>query len=156
MGQWKQGEYKIQYPDKYLLQKKVVKYKSNLEERVCYFLDCNSNVVKWQYEGMSIPYLKPIFMGGKLHHVEEHKYVIDFYAEIKDNDGSIKKYIIEVKSKSATKPPIKPKRMTNKAHQRYLQECATFAVNSNKWSSAKKYCEDNGIIFKMLLDDQII
>lgn len=156
MGSWKQGTYKIQNPDKYLLQKKEVKYKSNLEERVCYYLDCNSNVVSWQYEGLSIPYFKPIFIGGKFHHVEEHKYIIDFYCEIKDKDETIKKYILEVKSKSATKPPIKPKKMTSKSHQRYLQECATYAVNSNKWMSAKKWASENGIIFKMLLDDQIL
>lgn len=159
MAKWKNGIYKIQNPDKYMLQKKEAHYKSNLEERTCYFLDMNSNVVRWQYEGYAINYQKPMFVGGKLHPTkpfETRRYIIDFYAEIKDKDGTIKKYILEVKSASATRPPIRPKRMTSKAQQRFIQECATFAINRSKWDAAKKFCDEHGIIFKMLLDDAIL
>ena len=154
-AKWKNGIYIIQNPDKYILPKKEVHYKSSLEERMCFYLDNNVNVIKWQYEGYSIDYPKPIFLGGKLHHVETHKYIPDFYCEIKDKTGNVQKYFLEIKSKSASVRPIKPKHMTSKASQRYLQECALFAVNSNKWMTAKKWCEDHGIIFKMVLDDQI-
>ena len=156
MGQWKNGIYKVQNPDKYMLPNKEVHYKSSLEERMCYYLDNNTNVIRWQYEGFNIVYPKPIFEAGRLHHVEEHKYVLDFYAEIKDKDGTVKKYLLEIKSKSATSPPIRPKKLTTKTSQRYLQECALYAVNSNKWMTAKKWCNDHGIIFKMVLDDAIL
>lgn len=136
--------------------KTEVHYKSNLEERVCFWLDNNSKVIRWQYEGFSIDYAKPKFEGGRLHHIETHKYLPDFYVELYEKDGSIGKYIIEVKSKSATQPPIKPKKMTTKASQRYLQECALFAVNMNKWSAAKKFAKDRGLKFKMILDTDIL
>jgi hypothetical protein len=156
MAKWKNGWYVLQNPQKYIGEKTKVNYKSNLEERVMFWLDNNLKVLKWAYENVAIDYPKPVFMNGRLHHIETHKYFLDFYVELLENDQSIGKYIIEVKSKSATRPPIKPKKITKKSQERYMQECATYVVNSNKWSAAKKFADTNGIKFKMLLDSDIL
>ena len=152
---WKQGTYRIQNPQKYIGGKTEIKYKSGLEERVMYFLDNNLNILRWNYEGISIIYLKPIFENWQIHHVEERKYYLDFYAEIKQKDGTIQRYLLEIKSKSATIPPLKPKKMTPKAQRRYINDCMVYAINKNKWNAAKVFCENKGWKFKMVLDDQI-
>jgi len=152
---WKQGDFKISNPSKYIGEKTIIQYKSGLEERVFWFLDNNQNIIRWSYEQNPIPYLKPLFENGRLHHVEERKYFLDFYAEVRESNGTICKYLLEIKSKSETLPPIRPKKMTPKASQRYQAQCQTYVINMNKWKSAQKYCNDRGWKFKIITDEQI-
>jgi hypothetical protein len=152
---WKTGFYTIQNPSKYFGEKKELKYKSGLEERVFYYCDNNLNVIKWGYEVIKIEYLKPIFENWQLHHVEKHNYIPDLYLEIKENSGNIVKYLVEIKSKSDTIPPKQPSRMTQKALLQYQFKAQTYACNSNKWKSAEKWCKNNGIVWKLLTDDKI-
>lgn len=153
---WKQDWYVLQKPEKYINKKKTrIFYKSNLEQRVFYFCDNNLNVLRWEYEGMTIPYLRPVFLNWKLHHVEKHEYVPDLYVEIKENDGKIGKYLIEIKSKSDTIAPQMPKRRTQKSLRQFQFKAQQYAVNSNKWSAAEKWCRENGITWKIIMDDKI-
>lgn len=155
MAKWHQDWYIIKNPQKYIGNKEKVFFKSNLENRVMFYLDNNSNIIRWSYEQNPIPYLRPMFESGKLHHIEERNYFLDFYCEVKERDGSINKYLLEIKSKSETLPPIRPKKMSSKAYQRYQNACQTYAINMNKWKSAKKYCDDKGWKFKIITDDLI-
>jgi len=153
MSKWKQGTYTLKHPEKYL-GKENPKYKSGLEERCFYYFDTNINILSWCYEPFPIPYFKPIIENNQIH-MEERKYYVDFIATIKDTSGTIKKYMIEVKSKSETMPPVQPKKMTQKNKTRLMNEQLTFAVNQAKWQAASKFALAHDMNFIHLTDDMI-
>ena len=72
------------------------------------YCDTNDSVIEWGSEEVIIPYLSP--WDGRI-----HRYFPDFYIKIKQHDGSVKKFIIEIKPKKQCSPPEKkPKRKTKK------------------------------------------
>ena len=67
-------------------------------------------------------------------------------------DQITKKFIIEVKPKYQTKPPVKnPKRKTKK----WYKDVENWGINSAKWKSATEYCEDQNMEFKILTEDHL-
>ena len=96
-------------------------------------------------EEVIVPYISP--WDGKL-----HRYFPDFYMKVKQSNGTTKKFIIEVKPKYQTKPPVKnPKRKTKK----WYKDVEAWGINSAKWKSANQYCEDKGMEFKILTEDHL-
>ena len=71
--------------------------------------------------------------------------------ETKDKSGSIETILIEIKPKKQT---IKPE-MKKKSKKTFLTESYTFMVNEAKWTSAKKYCQENDIKFQILTEDEL-
>jgi mannose-6-phosphate isomerase class I len=65
--------------------------------------------------------------------------------------GKTKKYIIEVKPKKQTNPPVKKSRVT----KTYLYEMKTYAVNQAKWKAAQEFCKDNGMQFKIVTEEEL-
>jgi hypothetical protein len=54
--------------------------------------------------------------------------------------------------KAQCKPPVKnPKRKT----RRWFKEVQTWGINQAKWKSATKYCDDQGMEFKILTEDHL-
>jgi hypothetical protein len=71
---------------------------------------------------------------------------------VKQHDGSLQKFIIEIKPKKQCKPPTKePKRKT----KRYINEVKAWGVNSAKWKYATEWCDNNGMEFKILTEDDL-
>ena len=138
-------KYKTRNPSKYIGDPTNIICRSLWERRVCKYLDDNINVIRWGSEELVIPYYSPVDR-------KKHRYYPDFIAEIKDNEGKVKTYVIEVKPKKQTKPPKKPKRQTKS----YINECMTFAVNEAKWNSANKFCKKEGWKFIILTEDNIL
>ena len=116
--------------------------RSSWERKMCKYLDLNKNVLKWSSEEISIPYFSNVDN-------KWHKYYPDFLAEILDSNNNIKKYMIEVKPEKQTKPPKKKNSRT------YLNEMKTFSINISKWEAAKKVCDENGWIFKIITEKEI-
>ena len=102
------GIYKPINPKKYRGNSNQVVYRSLWERKLMVYCDNNKAVLEWGSEEVIIPYLSP--WDGKL-----HRYFPDFYMKVKQANGSIKKFIIEVKPKAQCKPPVKnPKRKTKR------------------------------------------
>jgi hypothetical protein len=112
------------------------------------WLDANPSVKKYGYEVVTIPYRFDV--DGQVHH-----YIIDFYAEIVDNNNHIDKYLIEIKPKKQTEKPVMPKRQSAKSMKNYLYEAREYIKNQNKWAYAQNYCRANGLIFKILNKDNL-
>jgi len=108
------------------------------------YCDREDNVIEWGSEEIIIPYRCPT--DGRV-----HRYYPDFYLKVRDKDGSLKKYIVEVKPKKQTKPPAQPKRKTKK----FMQETFTFMKNTAKWKAAKNYCDDRRMEFLILTEDHL-
>ena len=131
-------------PRKYKGDYNNIIYRSLWERKFMVYCDNNSAVLEWGSEEIIIPYISPL--DGK-----RHRYFPDFYAKIKQADGSIKKFIIEVKPKKYCKPPDIPKRKT----KYFIAEVRTWGVNKAKWEAAIEYCNDKGMEFKILTEDHL-
>ena len=139
------GRYFPTNPKKYKGNPNQIVYRSLWERKVMVYCDKNDAIIEWGSEEVIVPYLSP--MDGKI-----HRYFPDFYMKVRQADGSTKKFIIEVKPKSQCKQPVKnPKRRTTK----WFNEVKTFAINQAKWKSAKEFCEDKGMEFKIFTEDHI-
>ena len=128
---------------KYLGKASDIIYRSSYELKFMNWCDLNESVIGWVSEEIVIPYRSPLDK-------RIHKYYIDFYAEIKQANGVIKKYLIEVKPKRFTKPP-EPRRKTKK----YLQEVAQWGVNEAKWNSAKQFCKKQNMEFMIITEKEL-
>ena len=139
------GRYFPTNPKKYRGNPNQIIYRSLWERKVMVYCDKNDAIIEWGSEEVIVPYLSP--MDGKI-----HRYFPDFYMKVRQADGSTKKFIIEVKPKSQCKQPVKnPKRRTTK----WFNEVKTFAINQAKWKSARQFCEDKGMEFKIFTEDHI-
>ncbi len=120
-------------------------YRSMWERRLMDYCDRTSKVLEWGSEEIAIPYVSPVDQ-------RIHRYFPDFYMKVKQKDGTLKRFIIEVKPKGQLKPPTKtPKKRTRK----WLNEVKTYAVNRAKFNSATEYCKDKGFEFKILTEDHL-
>ena len=139
------GRYFPTNPKKYKGNPNQIVYRSLWERKVMVYCDKNDAIIEWGSEEVIVQYLSP--MDGRI-----HRYLPDFYMKVRQADGSTKKFIIEVKPKSQCKQPVKnPKRRTTK----WFNEVKTFAINQAKWKSAREFCEDKGMEFKIFTEDHI-
>ena len=109
------------------------------------YCDNTDAILEWGSEEIIIPYRSP--WDGKI-----HRYFPDFYIKVRQSNGAIKKFIIEVKPKYQTKPPVRnPKRKTKK----WYKDVENWGVNSAKWKSATEFCKDQNMEFKILTEDHL-
>jgi hypothetical protein len=119
-------------------------YRSGMELKFMRWCDKNPNVLKWGSESVIVPYVSPID-----HRV--HRYFIDNAVVIKEGNV-IKKYLVEVKPESQTKPPSKH---GNKKESTILYENATWLINNSKWEAAKKYAQSIGYEFLIITEKHL-
>ena len=106
--------------------------------------DLNDSVLEWGSEITVIPYKSPV--DNKI-----HRYFVDFYMKVKDRNGSVKKYLIEIKPEKFTKPPPIPKKKT----KRFVEEVFLYGTNQAKWKQANEYCLDRGWQFLILTEKDL-
>jgi hypothetical protein len=138
------GKYKPTYPQKYKGDPTNICYRSLWERKFMKYCDLNQNVLEWGSEEIALPYRSPL--DGKI-----HRYFPDFYVKVKESNGKIKKYIIEIKPKKQTIEPIPQKRKT----KGYIFEVTEWAKNQEKWKAAKEFCEDRNWEFKIFTEDEL-
>ena len=109
------------------------------------WLDSHPGVVQWGSEELIIPYRSPI--DGRI-----HRYFPDFTVKKKTPDGKIDTVIIEIKPKAQCSPPAV---QTGKPNKRYINEVATWGINSSKWEAATNYCKDRGWKFEILTEIEL-
>ena len=139
----------MKYPQKYK-GKVNPYYKSSYEQRMMYWLDMNNKVLEWAYEPQYIDYISqvppssPDWMKALVDY-KTHKYYVDFYAKLIDNDGNVVTYILEIKPHCQTIIPKEPKNKSKKRIQRFYNEMKEYIKNANKWEAAEKYASQKGI-----------
>ena len=138
------GKYYPSYPSKYKGDPTRIIYRSLWERKFMVYCDRNNNILEWASEEIAIPYRSPIDN-------RVHRYFPDFYMKVKETNGRIKKYIIEVKPAKQTKPPVKPKRQTKK----YISEAYEYAKNQAKWKMAREFCADRQWEFKVVTEKEL-
>jgi hypothetical protein len=137
MANFRQGVYTIKNKEKYV-GKHEPRYRSGWEMTFMMFLDNNDNIVNWASESISIPYRNPVT--GK-----QSMYVPDFFVTYRDRNNKTRAELIEIK-------PKKQSLIESKASDR---DRAVVAVNYAKWDAATKWARRNGLIFRVINEDQI-
>lgn len=140
-----QGYYKPVNPNKYIGNSNNIMFRSSWEKMFLIYCDTNPNIVKYSSEEISIPYLSSI--DGK-----EHKYFIDFIIFAKQHDGSIKKFLIEIKPFKQTIVPVQRK---GKTQARFMTEMQEYIKNQDKWKYAKEYAEKHDSSFLVLTEKDL-
>ena len=139
------GKYSPINRDKYQGNPSNVIYRSLWERKFMKWCDMYPDVIKWGSEETVIPYISPI--DKKI-----HRYFVDFYIQVRTNQGEIKSYLVEVKPKKYTKPPpTNPKKKT----ARWFGEVKNWGVNSAKWKAATEYARDRHWDFIILTEDHL-
>jgi hypothetical protein len=138
------GKYQPINPKKYKGDPTNIVYRSLWERTFMKYCDTNENILEWFSEEIAVPYRSPI--DNKI-----HRYFPDFYIKVKESNGSIKKYLIEIKPKKQTVEPIPQKRKT----KGYIYEVYEYAKNQAKWKAAEEFCKDRGYEFKILTEQDL-
>ena len=134
----RQGLFTPKFPEKYIGDASNIKYRSSWELSAMQYFDRNTNFLKWGSEEISIPYVKPTDK-------KVHKYIPDFYVEYINPKMEVVREIIEVKPK---KEVAQTKKST-----RYDLLC--IAINESKWLAARQFCDEKGLGFRILTEDQL-
>ncbi len=137
------GWFKPTNPSKYKGDATNIIYRSSWERRVMKWLDEHPDVIWWGSEELYIPYRSPI--DNKI-----HRYFPDFIAKMRQKNGLVMTYIIEVKPFAQTKQPVQKKKT-----RKYLQEAATFVVNQEKWKAADIFCQEHGWKFMIMTEKEL-
>ena len=138
------GKYYPSHPKKYKGDPTNIIYRSLWERKFMVYCDKNTNILEWASEEIAIPYRSPIDN-------RVHRYFPDFYMKVKEFNGKIKRYVIEVKPAKQTKPPAKPKRQT----KGYIREAYEYAKNQAKWKMAREFCADRQWEFKVVTEKEL-
>jgi hypothetical protein len=138
------GKYQPSFPKKYKGNPTNIVYRSLWERKFMIYCDTNENILEWFSEEIAVPYRSPI--DNKI-----HRYFPDFYIKVKESNGQIKKYIIEIKPKKQTIEPIPQKKKT----KGYIYEVYEYVKNQAKWKAAEEWCADKGYEFKIFTEDDL-
>jgi hypothetical protein len=135
---WAQGKYIPKHPEKYVGKGNII-YRSSWEFSFMNWCDNNSSVLKWASEPLRIPYRDP-FTG------KNTSYVPDFFIQYLDKDNKIHTEIIEIK-------PEKQQLMEKAGRSKINQQMVI--KNQAKWAASSAYCKQNGLIFRVLNENNL-
>ena len=137
MAHFLQGEYKPRNPKKYV-GKGSIRYRSSWELAFMNFCDNNEHILEWASESIKIPYRNPVT--GK-----QSIYVPDFLVFYQNKHGKKVAELVEIKPK---KQSIMESKLSNR-------DKAVVAVNYAKWDQATKWAKRNGMVFRVVTEEQI-
>ena len=135
--------YRPQFPTKYKGNVDNIVYRSNYELVAFRFFDLNSNVLEWSSEETIIPYANPLT--GRV-----SRYFVDFNITLRNKNGEIKKYLVEIKPSVQTVPPIPTKNTRS-----LLRRQAEYVKNRAKWEAATQFATKKGSEFVVLTEKHL-
>ena len=138
------GRYQPNNPLKYKGNFRNIIYRSLWELKFMKYCDSNQNILEWGSEEFFIRYISPIDNRA-------HRYFPDFYIKVRESNGQIKKYVIEIKPKKQCIEPKVQKRKTKS----YIREVCEYAKNQAKWEAARNFCNDRKWEFKVLTENEL-
>jgi hypothetical protein len=138
------GKFRVDNPGKYKGDINNIVYRSLWELRFMKWCDKNPSVEEWGSETVIVPYISPIDK-------KVHRYFVDFYVKVRNKNGVLQKYLIEIKPERFTKPPAIPKKKTKK----FIDEVFQYGVNDAKWKAAFEFCKDRNMTFMILTEKDL-
>ena len=138
------GKFRVDNPVKYRGDISNIVYRSLWELRFMKWCDKNQSVEEWGSETVIVPYISPVDR-------KAHRYFVDFYVKVRNKNGALQKYLIEIKPERFTKPPAIPKKKT----KRFIDEVFQYSVNDAKWKAAFEFCKDRNMTFMILTEKDL-
>ena len=146
MGNYYQGKYTLNHPEKYKGNSSNIVFRSSWEYKAFGFCDNNPSIAYWNSEETVIPYVSPL--DGRV-----HRYFMDLKVWIRAPDGSFKITLIEIKPYAETIEPLKKQ---GKKKETLLREYATWNVNEAKWAAARALCAKEGWNFIIWTEKELL
>jgi hypothetical protein len=143
MRKTRKGSFKPKNPKKYVGNVSEITYRSGWELRLMREFDKNPKITQWNSECVIIEYWNPVKK-------RPAKYYPDFMIKIGN-----RVIIIEVKPHKETNHPVKAKKRSKTSEKRYINECATYAINDSKWHAATKRCKELGIEWMIITEENV-
>lgn len=137
-------KYILKNPDKYVGNPNDIWIRSSYERKFMRWCDLNESVLKWGSEIYPIDYYYQV--DKKI-----HRYFIDFFVQLKTQSGNIQNLAIEIKPYTQTQKPVRGK----KRESTFINECLTYQKNSDKWTAAKLWAEQNNFTFQILTEREL-
>ena len=137
MANFRQGVYTVRNPGKYV-GKGTPRYRSGWEHAFFKFCDSNDAVLQWASESIAIPYRNPIT--GK-----SSQYIPDILMTYRTRGNQVRAELIE----------IKPRKQSVIEEKMSSRDRAVVAVNYAKWAAAQKWAKNNGLIFRVITEDDM-
>jgi hypothetical protein len=144
-SKYHQGRFHPRNPEKYIGDANNIIYRSSWELSFMKWCDRSENVLSYGSEEFCIQYFDPTTN-------KVRRYFPDFIIKMKEKNGTIKKYVIEIKPKKQT---IEPKETKGKKKKTYINEVMTYTKNVAKWKAATEWCKDHLIEFKILTEEDL-
>ena len=138
MPRYAQAFFTPKNPQKYVGNHKPY-YRSGWELTFMMFCDSHDKVINWASEPIKIPYKNPFTGKGTV-------YVPDFFVLYETVGGRQVAEIVEIKPK---KQSIIESKVTN------ARDRAVVALNHIKWAAAKAYCKQQGLMFRVITEDDL-
>ena len=146
-GPYVQGYYKVNNPEKYAGDPRVVIFRSSWERKFMILCDLSHQITKWGSEPVQIKYISPLDF-------KEHIYNVDFFIEVVDNDNKKQRYIVEIKpSAQISKVPVLEGRVTEKKLIRHAELTKMYHVNKAKQIASMKWALDRGMKYVILTEE---
>jgi len=139
---FRQGVFNIKNKEKYRGSLPVF-YRSSWEAKIMAILDHNPNILSWGSESVVISYENPLT--GRI-----SRYFIDFNMTMRDKEGNLKKFLIEIKPHAQTIPPSQTK--NTRSLQRRQGE---YIKNQKKWEAARSFAAKHGSNFVVLTEKHL-
>jgi hypothetical protein len=145
-GKIRQGYFVPKNPEKYDGDVTQIIYRSSWEYKFLKFCDDNDKILRYSSEPVGIAYWNPVSK-------KTCKYWVDAYVALRDSEGNIKKWILEIKPLKYTQPPSSPKRLTEKQMRQYMSHAKAYLINRAKFEAAKDYADSKGIKFGIITEN---
>jgi hypothetical protein len=134
---YRQGYYRLKNVSKYIGDPTKIIFRSSWEYNFCKYCDENERIIKWSSEPVAIPYINPIDN-------KEHKYYVDFYLRVIDDNGNQNDFFAEIKPSAQLKKPILKGKKTFKKIKHYNQAAKSWIINVAKFKAAEAFCKNRG------------
>ena len=138
-----QSRYTPLNPQKYVGDIKNIICRSSWERKFCMKCDMDPSILEWGSEEISIWY--------RSIDNRPHRYYPDFYMKVRQSNGTLEKFIVEIKPKKQTRRPKKPLRESRV----YKNAVLTYERNKRKWSTAAAWASKRKMRFIILTEDHL-
>ncbi len=142
---YKKGIFTPKNLHKYVGDPTKIIYRSGWEKHFLEWCDRNPNVIQYNSEEVVIPYMSPIDR-------KQHRYFCDFCVAIRQPNGVIGKYLVEIKPYAQTKPP---KRTGKMLLETFNNNYKTYIINQAKWNTAKVFAKQRNMEFIVLTEKEL-
>lgn len=142
----KQGYFTPKNPEKYDGDPSAIIYRSSWELKFLTYCDNHESIIKYAAEKVGVPYINPILK-------KESTYWIDCWMLTKSPDGTLTRWLIEIKPNKYLTPPEAPNRLTEKATLNYAHHAKAYIINNAKFTAAKVYAAKNNMRFGIITEN---